>query len=92
MAASQGAVRTKQFPLRGTLQACRALWLETRETTRHVPPDLHAPVPWKLTGALMNFQNRKGQAKRGQIRQLLNAISELEDRNDEQVSIQHSLE
>lgn len=40
----------------------------------------------------MNFQNRKGQAKRGQIRQLLHAISEFEDRNDEQVSIQHSLE
>lgn len=43
-------------------------------------------------GALMNFQNRKGQAKRGQIRQLLNAIDELEYDDDEQVSIQHSLE
>ena len=51
------------------------------------------PSLGNATGALMNFQNRKGQAKRQQIRQLLDAISECElEHDDEQISIQHSLE
>lgn len=51
------------------------------------------PSLGSATGALMNFQNRKGQAKQGQIRQLLSAINEFElEHDDEQIPIQHCLE
>lgn len=52
-------------------------WVFDRQNGTSHAIYLH-PALGNTSGALMNFQDDSGKAKRGQIRQLLNAIQELE--------------
>lgn len=52
-------------------------WVFDRQNGTSHAIYLH-PALGNTPGSLMNFQDDSGKAKRGQIRQLLNAIQELE--------------
>ena len=58
------------------LAACHG-WIFDRQNGTSHAIYLH-PALGNTPGSLMNFQDDNGKAKRGQIRQLLNAIQELE--------------
>lgn len=54
-------------------------WVFDRQNGTSHAIYLH-PSLGKSPDALMNFQNNKGKAKPGQVRQLLNAIEDLESK------------